>query len=127
MALGVDYSSSASARAAPDRLKALEPLEAVLAAHAGGDLRHGPEPSGRDTLLALLADSVLAAAQPLEGLGQLVRALDQHAPRGEAHLAVLVDLDQVDLIGEGRVVTERPRELLQDHRAAHLTDAVHRM
>src|SRR5215470_6899036 len=30
------------------RLKPLEPLQAVLAAHAGGDLRHGPKPSGCD-------------------------------------------------------------------------------
>src|SRR6266511_3705731 len=97
-------------------------LEAVLAAHAGHHLGHGHETGGRDGLIALLADAIVAAAQPLERFGQAVGALHQQAPRGEVHLAILVDLDHVDLVGQLAGVAKRIHRIDGRGGAAHLAN-----
>src|SRR5206468_56164 len=112
--------------ACPDRFEPTRALQSVLAAHAGGHLGHGQEPLGRDGLLALLAEPVLAGAQALERLGQLVGALHEKAPHREAHLAVLVDTDDVHVAGQGHIVPVRAGKLLDHYRAARLADPVHR-
>src|SRR5438034_3432047 len=99
-------------------------LEAVLAAHTGHHLGHGHETGGRNGLLALLADSVLAATKPLERLGQAIGALNQQAPRGEVHFAILVDLDHVHLVRQLIGVTKRVHRIDGRGRPAHVADAL---
>src|SRR3990172_7564041 len=93
----------------PDRLElAPEPLDPVLAAHAGLDLGHRAQARRGDGLLALHADAVLAVVEALE--------------RREPDLAVPAGLDPVHLVGERRVVADRPGQLLNRHGAAHLAE-----
>jgi hypothetical protein len=102
-------------------------LDPVLAPHAGGYLRQGAKPGRSDGLSALLAQTVLAAAEPLQRLGQLIGASDEQAAGGKAHLAVLVLADDVDFISQGGIVPDRSRELLKNHGTAHLADPIHRV
>jgi hypothetical protein len=97
------------------------------APHAGGHLRQRAKPGRSDGLFALLAQAVLAAAEPLQGLCQLIGAPDEQAASGKAHLAVLVLADDVDLISQGGIVADRSRELFKNHGAAHLADSIHRV
>ena len=73
---------------------------------------------------ALLAGAVVTAAQTLERLGEAVGALHEQAPGGEVHLAILVDLDHVDLVGELARITDRSHRLHGRACTAHVADTL---
>src|SRR5262245_37583488 len=101
-------------------------LEAILAPHAGLDLRHDPEPSRRDGLVALHADAVLAVVQPLDGGGQAVHALYEELARREADLTPLVGLDLVHLVGERPVLAAGAEQILECLDSTQLAQPAHR-
>src|SRR6266849_5087291 len=100
-------------------------LDAVLAAHTRTNLGHGPKPCRRDGLLALFTGTVVAATKALESLGEAVGTLDEETAGGEVHLAVFVDLDDVDFIGQLRV-THPAHHVHGQDRAPHVAEPLHR-
>src|SRR6266849_391992 len=100
-------------------------LDAVLTAHTGANLGHGPKPCRCDGLVALFTRPVFAATKALESLGEAVGTLDQEAAGGEVHLAVFIDLDDVDFIGQLRV-THPAHHVHGQERAPHVAEPLHR-
>src|SRR5262245_22330151 len=101
-------------------------FQAILTSHATCDLGHRPEPRRSDGLFALLAQTVLAVAQALERIGQLVGPVDQQALGREAHLPVLIEPDDVYLVRQRCVVPGGPWEILQCDGSAQLADSIDR-
>src|SRR2546425_9296185 len=86
-----------------------ETLDLVLAPDAGQNLRHRPEAGRRNRLLALRTRPVHAVVQAIERCRQAVDSLHQKAPGRESDFATLARLDLVHLVGERRVIPDRPR------------------
>jgi hypothetical protein len=105
------------------RHHALEPVRQRTQVVTSG-MRAGP--CGCVSLAVCLTDPVLPVPYALQRLGQLVGAVHQQAPRGEAHLPVLVDPDHVYLVGKRRVTPAAP-ELFEGHHATHVPDPLHRV
>src|SRR5262250_984442 len=84
-------------------------------------LRTRPRPRG----LPPPAGAVVPAPQPLQRLGESVGALHEQAPGSEIHLAILVDLDHVDFVGELARIAHSTIGLRRGGGPAHLADALH--
>src|SRR5882724_2545195 len=104
-----------------DRLQVpTQPLQAILAAHAGRHFRQRLQARRGDVLTALHAETVLPGVQPFQGRRDTVDTLHQQLARGEADLPALVGLDLVYLVCIGPVLATSPEQILKRRGPTHL-------